>query len=101
MPETPTPLSPDEGTEIDDPSVAFEWSGVDDATNYELQLASTADFEDSVFEGRVGDTTSFTYGGLPAQEGVELYWRVRARVSGEWTDYGEVASFVVSDWQPS
>ena len=101
MPETPAPLSPEEGAEIDDPSVAFEWSGVDDATNYELQLASTADFEDPVFEGRVGDTTTFTYGGLPAQEGVELHWRVRARVDGEWMDYGDVASFAVSDWQPA
>lgn len=97
----PSPLTPPAGAEVDEPSVAFEWTSVEGADNYQLQLADDRTFASTLFDGRVGDTTRFTYSGLPPQEGVTVHWRVRARVDGTWEDYGDVASFEVIDWRPS
>lgn len=97
----PAPISPAEGAEVDEPSVTFQWEQVSEATNYEIQLARSRDFENIVFEGRVGSSNKFTYSGLPPQEGIELHWRVRAKVGDDWTDFGPVGSFVIVDWRPA
>lgn len=96
----PAPISPAEGANVDEPSVTFQWEQVSDATNYEIQLARGRDFENIIFEGRVGSSNKFTYSGLPPQEGIELHWRVRAKVGEEWTDFGPIGTFVIVDWRP-
>lgn len=98
----PEPLSPAEGGEVDEPSVTFEWERVTEADNYELQVARDRTFDQLVFEGRVGSSSRFTYSGLPPQEGLTLYWRVRAHVDGiGWTDFGTIGTFVLADWRPN
>lgn len=97
----PSPRTPPTGGEVNEPSVAFEWTSVEGADNYQLQLSDDRTFASTMFDGRVGKTTRFTYSGLPPQEGVTVHWRVRARVDGTWGDYGDVASFEVIDWRPS
>lgn len=97
----PDPISPAAGATVDEPSVTFEWEHVSEAETYQVQIAKDRAFDDIVFDGRVGASSRFTYSGLPPQEGVSLYWRVRAYLpSGEWTEYGTVGTFVLADWRP-
>jgi hypothetical protein len=97
----PDPISPAAGATVDEPSVTFEWERVPEAETYQVQIAKDRTFDDIVFDGRVGASSRFTYSGLPPQEGVSLYWRVRAYLpTGEWTDYGTVGTFVLADWRP-
>ena len=98
--DPPVPRAPDDGTRVEDPSVRFAWTSVEGATNYALALARDADFEDTLFEGRVGPAETFTFSGLPSQGGTPLFWRVQAEVDGAWTGYGPTASFTVADWRP-
>jgi phage terminase large subunit-like protein len=98
--DAPTPVAPADGARVEDPSVRFAWTAVEGATNYALALARDADFEDTLFEGRVGEAETFTFSGLPPQGGVPLFWRVQAQVDGAWTGYGPTASFTVADWRP-
>jgi len=98
----PEPVSPAEGGQVDEPSVTFEWERVTEADNYELQVARDRAFDDRVFEGRVGSSSRFTYSGLPPQEGLTLYWRVRAHIDSiGWTDFGTIGTFVLADWRPA
>lgn len=97
--QQPHPKSPPPGAHVDDPAVTFSWQGPDKASNYELQIARDSRFDDLLFEGRVGEEDAFTFNGLPAQEGITLYWRVRAEVAGEWTDYSSSSDFTVVDWR--
>ena len=94
------PVSPVEDTEINERAVALEWQAATGADNYQLQIALDPGFDDPIFEGRVGDTTRFAVSGLPGQEGVRLYWRVRPRIGETWEDFGPTASFVLTDWTP-
>jgi len=98
----PEPVSPAEGGQVDEPSVTFEWERVTEADNYELQVARDRAFNELVFEGRVGSSSRFTYSGLPPQEGLTLYWRVRAHIDSiGWTDFGTIGTFVLADWRPA
>jgi len=97
MPETPQPLEPTDAASIDTSSVTFEWTSVDAASNYELQIAPSPEFGDLLFEGRVGDLTAFTYSGLSPDAGA-LHWRVRAFADEAWSDFSEPAAFEVEDW---
>lgn len=94
------PLFPDDGAEINELTVTLRWKGAEEADNYQIQIARDPDFDDIVFEGRVGDTTEFAVSGLPPQEGVRLYWHVRPVVDGDWKAFGPVASFLLVDWTP-
>ncbi len=100
--QTPAPLRPAEGQTVDEPSVTFEWEGVEQADNYQLQIAKDREFTELVFDARVGSSSAFTYSGLPPQEGYTLYWRVRAHIQKEetWTEFGTVGTFVLADWRP-
>ncbi|HHP7236938.1 hypothetical protein [Longibacter sp.] len=100
-PRVPAPIGPAEGATIDEPSVTFEWEHVPDAETYQLQIAKDRSFDEIAFDGRVGSSSRFTYSGLPPQEGLTLYWRVRAyRSDEEWTPYGTIGTFVLADWRP-
>jgi len=94
------PLFPDDGAEINELTVTLRWEGAEEADNYQIQIARDPEFDDIVFEGRVGDTTEFAVSGLPPQEGVRLYWHVRPAVDGDWKAFGPVASFLLVDWTP-
>jgi hypothetical protein len=94
------PLFPDDGAEINELTVTLRWEAAEGADNYQIQIARDPDFDDIVFEGRVGDTTEFSVSGLPPQEGVRLYWHVRPAVDGDWEAFGPVASFLLVDWTP-
>ena len=98
----PDPIRPAEGQSVGEPSVTFEWEQVEQADNYQLQIAKNRDFTDLIFDARVGSSSAFTYSGLPPQEGFTLYWRVRAHSKEErtWTDFGTVGTFVLADWRP-
>jgi len=100
-PRVPAPIGPAEGATVDEPSVTFEWEHVSDAETYQLQIAKDRSFDEIVFDGRVGSSSRFTYSGLPPQEGLTLYWRVRAYLPDEdWTPYGTIGTFVLADWRP-
>jgi len=92
MPTAPTPIAPSDGATVGASTVELEWTPVDGATRYRLQLARDPEFEQVFFEGRVGDTPSFRYTGLP-DEDVTLHWRVQAELHGAWEESGPPASF--------
>ncbi|PEN14786.1 hypothetical protein CRI94_00375 [Longibacter salinarum] len=100
-PLIPDPIHPADGSVIDERSVTLEWEHVPQAESYELQIATDRRFETTIFDGRVGSRSRFTYSGLPPQEGVSLFWRVRAfRSDDGWTEYGTVGTFELADWHP-
>jgi hypothetical protein len=95
----PLPHTPTDGAEVETASVPFEWTPVAGATNYELEIAADPDFEEVLFDGRVGEDTHFTFSGLPPHEGLTIYWRVRAEVDGTWGAYGPAGHFALHDWR--
>jgi hypothetical protein len=87
----PVPLHPDgpPPSAVEATAVPFAWEDVPEASGYQLQVASTEDFEDPELDLTVDRTTSVTlYEELP-DEAATLYWRIRPlfRVagSGPWS----------------
>jgi hypothetical protein len=91
---------PDNEATVEEASVTFRWTNVPEASNYELQIARDPDFENQLFEGRIGAESSFTFSGLPPQEGITLHWRVRAKRGEAWGPFSNPRRFTVADWRP-
>lgn len=83
--EAPQPLAPRDGALVGVAAVPFEWSAVEDAGEYVLQIARDAAFEDVILTLSVGETTAATlHHTLDAWADEDLHWRVRGARSGEW-----------------
>ena len=89
--DPPRPLSPLGGEVVDAVSVALEWSEVDGATGYEVELSPDVDFSREVMTIDTGMATEIGLSGLVPALGWKLLWRVRARVGNRvtpWSLYG-------------
>jgi hypothetical protein len=105
---TPTLLWPEDGDMLVSP-VRFEWTPVDHASHYELQVGTDASFSPNTFNNCFTNQTTFqTYlpgSGTPGScsipqivEGETRYWRVRAidgptGVLGLWSQIYSFARF--------
>jgi hypothetical protein len=106
-PVQPPPPSPNQPTNVTSSSATLSWSGVNDATQYRVQVSTSSTFNTSP-DGRDcfnclpngnqvidAPTTSYNLTGLSA--GTTYFWRVRAGrfVTGsEWTtEWSTVGSF--------
>ena len=92
----PSLQEPTNGAPVNGQSAMFHWDPVPGAEGYEVQLASSPDFDDPVTV-EPGQTTKLTlYGMLPVDESA-FFWRVRAmRPNHAWTDWSEAARFVAT-----
>jgi hypothetical protein len=87
----PALISPTKGTELAATQPQFQWSAVQGARNYRLQVSTDPNFGSKLLDNIVTPSTSFvsntTY---PAQ--ATLYWRVQANDEGgtalTWSDSG-------------
>ncbi len=71
--------------DIDTTNVEFQWSSVDNATDYEFQLSTNQDFSNIVIDTTVQATNYNFYNLLHC---TDYYWRVRAinaSVYGDWS----------------
>ncbi|PEN13584.1 hypothetical protein CRI94_09765 [Longibacter salinarum] len=94
--DVPEPETPVAGTEVNAHTSEFTWTAVSDATEYELQIAPTADFAEPFFDSSVGDTTTISvYDAIP-ENGSTCYWRVRAITDAGAGDWSGVANFVAA-----
>lgn len=83
-PASAVPIAPREEAVVDGAAVTFEWEPVEGATDYALEVAEDAAFDEVVFEQATGGDTSITVTDVFAQDGRTYYWRVFARnVAGE------------------
>lgn len=95
----PVPLHPEASrdTPVDPSAVPFSWEGIPEASGYQLQVASTEDFEEPVVELTVDQTTSVTLYEVLSTETGSYYWRLRPlfRVAdpGPWSRH---VSFAVT-----
>lgn len=83
--------APSDGVEISSNTIFFDWEFVEDATSYEIQVA-TPDF-DNTQQLLLNTTDSLTFKELELNVG-DYQWRVRAKNSGYETPYS-TASFKV------
>lgn len=73
----PVPLRPTEETPLDRRAAPFTWEPVPEASGYQLQVASTDDFDDPAIDLTFDQVTSITLcDALPRE--APLYWRVRS-----------------------
>lgn len=84
-------LAPGDGVEVSSNSIFFDWEPVEDATSYEIQVA-TPDF-DNTQQLLLNATDSVTFQELELNIG-DYQWRVRAKNSGYETPYS-TASFSI------
>ncbi|MCA9868050.1 MAG: S8 family serine peptidase [Anaerolineae bacterium] len=91
-PAAPALLQPGEGATLNDGVVLYEWSSVQAASRYELQVAATPDFAAPLVEET---TIAATYQATDSLEPGLYYWRVRGRnlseacdLAGEWSAAG-------------
>jgi len=79
-PAAPTLLDPENGTVFWKTWPSFNWSAVEEASNYTLQIAATADFDDAyllVYQG-LTDTAFSPEQNSTMQHLDKWYWRVQA-----------------------
>ncbi len=84
----PSLLTPDDGLVISKNTLDFEWSDVSGTENYELWVASTRKFSNSVMHR--DDLTNFSYTLANDLDEGEYYWKVRCKDSqgnrGAWSE---------------
>ncbi len=99
-PIAPTLSTPSDSAFIGDNTPFLEWVSVGDATEYEIELASTDLFGPSVIFSITTPNSYYTIF-FTLDEDIH-YWRVRAKDAvGNWGDWSAVWSFTVDIVDPS
>ena len=92
---SPSLTSPgDNSTDYGYSKVTYEWSEVEDATVYDLQICKSDSFKttDGLKTYTGINTTTYTPSDF-LDYGTKYYWRVRAKVGATYTDYSDPYSF--------
>lgn len=88
----PLPQAPIDGEPADASALTFEWTPVEGAAGYRLQVAPSDAFGEVLIDLPLAATDALTvYGLLPP--GTAYYWRVRARVGDEERPWSRPAAF--------
>jgi hypothetical protein len=90
-PFPPNPLTPEMGASPENRRPFFEWSPVEGATSYVLQVSRYSNFSTKALKITTGSTYYQPASDLP--RGRVLYWRVRARGEFGRSAWSEVFSF--------
>ena len=92
----PIPYAPEDTSTIMGATVIFKWYILEDAFDYQLQVAHDEQFKRLVLDDWVGDVELYVWNGL-TESNQYYYWRIRGRVpSGLWiynTDWSPVQWF--------
>jgi len=91
----PVLSSPADGERVFGTSVTFEWTGLEGAYSYQLEVNSSSFWDKRTRQCRqtVGDVVTKTVPDFP-NDGTRYYWRVRARNAAEWSNWSESRSFI-------
>lgn len=95
-PSPPTLVAPCDAVSVDGSELTFVWEPVDEAETYRLQVARTARFEDPILDEDIGAQTAVTVGNQFPTDGETFFWRVLAGSEGEWSEGGQVESFLAT-----
>lgn len=95
IPNSPTLVYPDDGATDMGSSITFEWTPVDGATHYWLNVNTDPAFGKTTrfFYADVGAVTSKTVYGFP-NTGTTYYWRVQAGNSYVWSTPSSTGSVI-------
>ncbi|GAB1370191.1 hypothetical protein MASR1M45_02500 [Candidatus Kapaibacterium sp.] len=80
-------------------SPSFQWSSVNNATKYDLQVATSSSFTSPIINQI--NHTSTTYNGSGLSNGTLYYWRVRAKNDEQTGDWSSTNSFTTASAPPS
>ena len=94
----PTLVAPIGGADVDEAAPTLQWEAAPGADGYDVQVARERGFNQLLFDERLENETSLVLEGLPEQEGVTLFWRVRGRQGGEAGSFSEAERFRMADW---
>ena len=90
--ETVVLLAPTEGSAITNGSIRFDWDGLDEAVEYEIQIATPSfDYANQILLDSITSETSIVF---DLTEG-DYQWRVNASNSNYSTDYS-ISSFTIN-----
>jgi hypothetical protein len=95
----PRPMRPLAGAFVPEAdTVTFRWAALTGATNYRLQVAADAQFEDLLFDAPTGPRRELTLQGLLPEGSPEafVFWRVRAEAPAA-TPWSGAVPFHLSD----
>jgi subtilisin-like proprotein convertase family protein len=88
------PLTPTTGNRVG-PRPRFTWAPVPNATAYEVQIASDANFNTVLLTQAAITTTSFTATSLNLITGSTYYWRVRGISACATAPYSDITAFQI------
>jgi hypothetical protein len=88
----PTLIAPNNSATLTSLSVDFSWNTVTDATQYQIQIATSSGFTTIVHDHTL-TTTSYTY--VLSGSGT-YHWRVRAKLGGTGGDWSSVRQFTLN-----
>jgi hypothetical protein len=94
---TPTLIAPSNGLFTKNTTPIFSWNPVSDATKYRLQVDKRVNFSSPV----INITTYGTAHKPAAMANRTYYWRVQAKVDGEWGAWSEVWTFTIDTVRPA
>jgi|GEM_PF-1186327 len=88
---TPTLKGPTTSSVDDDGSVKFEWSAVNNATDYNLQIAEDTSFTDPIHNQW---TSGIELTVNDIELGKRFYWKVRAKTSTATGNWSPITNFI-------
>ena len=91
LPEVPTMVSPQDGSENESDAVEIQWNSSASADAYQLQVSTDAGFSNTLVDESVLSSISYTLDGL--QFGKTYYWHVRAKNEAGFSDWSPTWSF--------
>lgn len=96
---TPTLITPSNGSIISDDTLEFDWSDVNAASVYELEVDNDSSFSSPEIDDENLSSSSYT-ATSSLSDGI-YYWRVRCRDSyGNWGGFSDVWDFTISNTAP-
>lgn len=90
--DNPVLISPDDGQTVNAP-FNFTWHGVDGASSYVIELASSPEFGNVMENITVTDTVASVLMFNKLSHGVEQYWRVQSCADSCYSGVSEVRAF--------
>lgn len=87
-------LSPEDGEEFTDETLVFDWEPVEEAINYQYQLAKDQEFTEIVVDSLVESSTQELEGLEP---GIEYSWRVSPVLEVGTGTWSELRTFIIAE----
>jgi hypothetical protein len=96
LPAAPTPAAPDDGTTGQPVTPTLHWNADENASAYQLELATDAAFTSAVARYIISGSTSLTLDTLALYQ--TYYWRLRAENEAGYSPFSTPRSFSTADY---